>query len=629
MLMAGLLFLTLFFYSAIRFLFLVWNQALYHGVSAGDLGLSFVYGLRFDLSVIAILTLPSLILLSLGVLAGRDLRRPAAVVFGLLNLPFLILNLGEVEYVQFTGRRFTVQSFLIAAEVKGKFWATILEYVPLLSISTVLMLAYVGACWWWTRRCARVAPRFSRGPRLVMGFIGLILLVIAARGGLQKKPIGFAHAQVFANPALNQLTLNSSFSLIQSLRRAGLPREKFMPDDEMMALMNGSLPGESVVGPVRKSKPQNVVLLILESFTLDHLGRPHGDQGYTPFLDELSQRGLLMTNAFANARRSIEGIASLLGGVPALMSEPFISSQYASNTFYGWGTILGSYGYSSAFYHGGDNGTMYFDQFMKSAGIQRYYGANEYPNKADHDGTWGIWDEPFLLNMVREVGAQPAPFTAVAFTLTSHNPFKVPASAQGVYPKGTSEIHEVIGYTDGALRKFFAAAEKEPWYQDTLFIITADHTYKPVRPRYQNELGQYRVPLLFFHPGISQWPQIDTRKPVQHIDVIPSVLDFLGRDFASHNLMGRSVFRTGDRYVVFQSEGFYTLVSATHSLTMDGKGEVHLYALEDHLSAKPPEPPKEVQDPVVRSDLLKKLEATRQYFSQGLWDNKLYFPSGR
>lgn len=629
MLFAGLIFFTLLFYSAIRLLFLIWNQSLYQGLPGGDLFLTFIYGLRFDLSVIAILTIPALILMTLGLVAGRDVRRPAAFLFALLNVPFLILNLGEVEYVQFTGRRFNVQSFLIAAEVKGKFWATILEYIPLLSISTLLMLVYLVASWWWTRRCARVAPRFSRAPRFVMGFVALIVLVIAARGGLQKKPIGFAHAQVFANPVLNQLTLNSSFSLIQSLRRAGLPREKFMPDEEMLALMNGALPGESMIQALRPRKPQNVVVLILESFTLDHMGRPHGDKGYTPFLDEISQRGLLFTNAFANARRSIEGIASLLGGVPALMSEPFISSQYATNTFYGWGTILGSYGYSSAFYHGGDNGTMYFDQFMKSAGIQRYYGANEYPYKGDHDGTWGIWDEPFLLNMVKEIGTQQTPFTAVAFTLTSHNPFKVPAGAQGVYPKGTSEIHEVIGYTDGALRKFFEAAEKEPWYQDTLFIITADHTYKPVRPRYQNELGQYRVPLIFFHPAISKWPAIDTKAPVQHIDLIPSVLDFLGQDFASHNLMGRSVFRAGDRYVVFQSEGFYTLVEKTHRLTMDGKGDVHLYALEDHLSLKPPEPAKEVEDPQVRADLLKKLEATRQYFSQGLWDNKLYFPSGR
>ncbi|MFN7730030.1 MAG: LTA synthase family protein [Bdellovibrio sp.] len=629
MLLSGLFFFTLVLYSLIRGVFLIWNHALYQSVSSTDLFLSFVYGLRFDSSVIAMLSIPAFLLLALGLFAQKDVRRLSAWVFVSMQIPFLILNMGEVEWVQFTGRRFTVQSFSMAAQIEGKFWATILPYVPLLLVSTVLMALYLVACWWWTGRQGKKPARFSRGPKIAIGFVALIFLVITARGGLQKKPIGFAHAQVFASPVLNQLAQNSSFSLIHSLRRVGLPRENFMSQEQMMALMNGSLPGQTLIAPVRFEKPQNVVVVILESFTLDHLGLPHGDQGFTPFLDDLSKRGLLFTNAFANARRSIEGIGALLGGIPALMTEPFISSQYASNTFYGWGTILGSLGYSSAFYHGGDNGTMYFDQFMKSAGVQAYYGASEYPNKADHDGTWGIWDEPFLLNMAGRLREMPEPFAATVLTLTSHNPFKVPITARGVYPKGTNEIHEVIGYTDGALKKFFEAAAKEPWFDNTLFVITADHTYKPVRPRYQNELGQYRVPLLFFHPRVSKWPDVDTRAPVQHIDLIPSVLDFLGEDFAHTNLLGRSVFRSGERYVVLQSEGFYSLVTKSHRLTMDAQGEAHLYDLEDHLSPAAPEPPKELDQPEIRQSLLQKLKATRQYFSEGLWDNKLYFPAGR
>ena len=358
------------------------------------------------------------------------------------------------------------------------------------------------------------------------------------------------------------------------------------------------------------------------------MGQIHGDQGYTPFLDDLATRSLFFPNGFANARRSIEGIAAVLGGIPSLMEDPFISSAFATNTFYGLGTILQSAGYSTAFYHGGKNGTMYFDQFARSAGMKKYFGENEYPNKKDSDGTWGIWDEPFLSYMAEDLNSFKEPFLASVFTLSSHNPFEVPESFKGKFPKGTSEIHEVIGYSDEALRRFFEKASRQPWYSHTLFILTADHTFKPARPSYNNDLGHYRVPILFFHPSVAHWPLIDLQKPVQQIDILPSVLDFLKISPPALNLMGRSVFRSGPRYVVMSADGFYWLVTKDHLLTLDPQMKAVLSPLKNHLdlSQNQQEAPPE-ENPALRDELRLKLLATRQYFSEGLWDNRLYFPT--
>ena len=160
--------------------------------------------------------------------------------------------------------------------------------------------------------------------------------------------------------------------------------------------------------------------------------------------------------------------------------------------------------------------------------------------------------------------------------------------------------------------------------------MTADHTYKPVRPAYQNVLGDYRIPILFFHPKIAQWPQVDTEEPTQQIDLLPSILDFLGQTPKEENLMGRSVFRQGPRQVVLFSDGLYWMVTRDFFATMKNDGDTHVervelpYAVARDAARRP----RDLTD-AVREDLRLRLLATRQYFSEGLWDNALYFPVGR
>lgn len=629
MILIPLMAVTLAFYSGLRLLFLLWNRAQFAGLRADDVGFAFIAGLRFDLSAVATLALPALLLLGLGALLRRDWRRPAAVTFLLFQVPLLIVNLGDVEFVQFMGRRLTRASLAVVTELQGKVLATVVSSAGLFLISLVFTCVYVALIWRMSRPPATAPRRGSWKKQVGVGFLLALGTVVAARGGVQRKPIGFAHAQVFAVPALNQLTLNSSFTFLQSLKRAPLPREKFMSTEEMIARMNGTTPGESLLEGKRPAAPQNVVLIILESFGLELMGEIHGDGGYTPFLDGLAREGLFFPHAFANGRRSIEGIAALLGGIPALMTEPFISSPHATTNFEGWGTALAPKGYFTAFYHGGRNGTMYFDQFSRSAGIRLYYGANEYPDAGDHDGTWGIWDRPFFLNLVRDLKTRPEPFAVTVFSLSSHHPYRVPDSEKGRFPKGTNEIHEVIGYTDDALRGFFEAARREPWFERTLFIVTSDHIFKPERPGYRDDLGNYRVPLLFYHPAMRKWPAVDLKEPVQHIDVLPSVLDFLGMSPRQMNLMGRSVFRSGPRHVVLASDGFYWLVTRDHVLTEDPSGRASVKAVADHLRPPRSETARPIEDPELERELLSRLRATRQYFSEGLWDNRLYYPAGR
>ena len=618
--------LTLVFYSLERLQFLLWNWSYFQSQPLSEILLAFLQGLRFDLSAVAILAvIPFFSFWCWQMLDRSPLSRPKQRgllgLYLVFQLPTMVLNLADAEFINFLGRRYTFDALFFFREIPGKFWRLLSFYWKLNLINLCLLTGFCFLCLWWLPRVVP-ARNWNLKKTGAWGFAVLASLVIALRGGLQSKPIGFAHAQVFAQPMMNSLVLNSSFTFLQTIKRKSLPRENYFSSEEMLKWVRFGPNGPSLLEGHRPEKP-NIVLIILESFNLDYMGRPHGDQGYTPFLDELSKQSLFFPNGIANARRSIEGIGAIMGGIPALMNEPFVSSQYLTNYFLGVGTWLQRKNYHTSFFHGAQNTSMYFDQFMKSAGVQNYFGLNEYPDPSHSNSTWGIWDEPFLQWANQKISGFPQPFFTSIFTLSSHNPFDIPAEYTGKFPKGNLDIHESIGYADYSLRKFFESARQQPWFQNTIFILTADHTYKPGRPQYDNQLGTYQIPVLIYAPGFSL-PKVDEGQIVQQIDLLPTILDLVGLEEKEKNYLGSSVFVPGDRAAVTYSDGHYLLVTRSHFLTHSRGGDFKMYSMQDPFEKEALSEPAEK-----KTELENRLKALIQYFSKGMWDNKLYYPSGR
>lgn len=632
----SLVLVTLLFYFFARVEFLLWNWSLFKNKALLDILWSFIVGLRFDVAGILSVSAP-LILISFIPWPPSWNKAWAVftgIVFCFLQIPFLILNLVDVEFINFVGRRFSYDSLFIVNEVPGKFWGFVTGYwlLFLINISLVILFA------WSVRKVLQRTPQNifwkSAGSSaklwLTHGFlcfVAIAISVVGIRGGLQSKPINFVNANVFSAPLLNNLVLNSTFTFIKSYGAKSLKQEKYFSNKEdMLQHLNGSLSGSSLEGR-RPTKPQNIVIIILESFAQEYIG-PVGEQkSFTPFLDSLMEKSLVFKNAYANGRRSIEGVGAVMAGIPALMSEPFISSHFTANYFLGLGTLVSQKGYSTSFFHGGHNGTMYFDSFMQSAGVEKYFGAREYGNSADDDGVWGIWDEPFLQWMLQQMDHMPQPFMTSVFTLTSHQPYKVPPQYNGTFKEGPIEILKTISYTDYSLQKFFAEAEKKPWYKDTLFIITADHAALHYRPEFTNDVGSYHVPLIFFHPTY-QFPKVDTTVVAQQIDILPTILDFLGIPQNDSNYLGSSLFIPGDKVAVNFNDSRYMLFAKDYFMRWTpGQGEPQMFSMKD------PDGEKEIkstpEEEKRRKDLILKLKATIQYFNEGMWDNKLYYPALR
>ena len=219
-------------------------------------------------------------------------------------------------------------------------------------------------------------------------------MIIGARGGLQLRPINTLTAVKYLKPNKVALVTNSTFTLINSYSPDRIEEVNYFPQKQLSDIFTPKQIYHQTKLPTKK----NVIILILESFSAEYsLLLSGNDFGYTPFLDSLMLKSCYFTRAYSNCKKSMEALPAIISGIPALLENPYITSQYNSNMINSLPIVLEKYNYETFFFHGGINGTMGFDNFSKAAGIDNYIGQNEYVgNKADFDGSWGIYDEPYL-----------------------------------------------------------------------------------------------------------------------------------------------------------------------------------------------------------------------------------------
>jgi phosphoglycerol transferase MdoB-like AlkP superfamily enzyme len=146
----------------------------------------------------------------------------------------------------------------------------------------------------------------------------------------------------------------------------------------------------------------------------------------------------------------------------------------------------------------------------------------EYNNNADFDGSWGIFDVPFMQYFAKELNKKKEPFFTTFFSLSSHPPYVLPKDYEHNHNK--IDILETIQYSDYALQQFFKSIENEDWYKNTLFIVTADHTSGvSYNKKYKNRIGRYAIPLLLFK-GDGSLNGVNNNI-VQQIDIMPTLLE--------------------------------------------------------------------------------------------------------
>lgn len=485
----------------------------------------------------------------------RTIGKVAKWIFVVVNSICSVVNLMDAVYFQFTERRTTVTFFqefgnednlgrIFLIECAGHWYFVLLAAL----IAFGLWKLYADPLLTLTREQAPANTRRQtlKGYYIYKTAAMLILVplvVCGMRGGgftKSSRPISMSNANQFAStPAQAAAVLNTPFSLIRTISKGAVTIPEFFEDKEMMAHYYSPwhTPADSMA-----FSGKNVVILIVESFAEEFIGSRNRDldggtyRGYTEFIDSLLPHSTTFETTLCNGWVSIDAIPAILSSMPK-MSKSFVTSPYATDDIPGLAKLLSEKGYHTAFFHGADNSSMGFQGAAKSTGFKNYYGREEYETDpaggtaADFDGTWAIWDEEFLQFYCKKMSEMPEPFVTAVFTATSHHPFALPERYKKVYlDEGKHKLHKCIRYTDNALRQFFSTARQQPWYDNTIFVITADHaSSKTTHDVYTTDLGHFRVPIIMYDPS-GKLPSGTRHGIMQHIDIMPTLLGILGYD---------------------------------------------------------------------------------------------------
>lgn len=618
-------------YTITRFLFYVLNPSLFADMGAGYL-LSLMYrGLKFDASAIAYTNILVILMhiLPFRFRYNQVYQKVVSIIFYIVNTIGITLNMVDVVYYRYTMKRTTTGVF---QEFENENPTNFLSFIWDYWYITLIVIALVVLMVWIYRKI-----RVERGDMKLRNYIyyplALILMSIigyytvgAMRGGYTAgtRPITLSNAAEFVRkPEHRAIVLNTPFSIIRTIGKTRLERKEYFDTAELNTIFDAQQQSKADSTTLfNKFEGRNVVLIIWESFSKEWVGSLNKDiegyAGYTPFIDSLVNHSYVFTRGYANGRKSIDALPSIIAGIPS-SETPFVLSHYSGNKINSIASVLKKKQYNSAFFHGAPNGSMGFSAFMQQAGFDSYIGMTEYNNKKDFDGNWGIWDEPFLQYMAKEINNLKQPFISSVFTLSSHHPYKLPSEYENVFPKGDIPIHQGVGYSDNALRKFFATASKQDWFDNTLFVITADHAVDGHLKEYKTAAGAFSIPVIFYAPGLDFVGLNDTTV-VQQTDIMPTVLSMLGVE-DKFVAFGNNMFDPASPHFAYNFyNGAHQLVEGEWMLQYMNDSTIALYnVVEDRFMNNNVVG----KHPVVQQAMERRIKALIQQYNNRLIDNEL------
>jgi len=586
--------LAYLFYFIARILFYTYNHDILDVNSVTEFLQISYHGLVFDTTAILYVNGLFILLSTLPFFINTKPKYQKGLfyLYFISNLFFYAFNFVDLIYYKYNFSRLTLAAWDLVKNEESK--GGMLFRFLITYWHVFLLFIVVSILWVFLYQKVKVKHNLVENAKIkyvAKSIFGVLVIATLCIGGIRgdfkksTRPINLVDANRFVKKSQQaDLVLNSTFSFLRTLGVQTFKKTDFNLPEEVV---NANFQPIKLYNSNAPTTP-NIVLIITESMGREYIGAFNKNTkikdyvSYTPFIDSLATESLIFTNAYANGYKSIHGMSSILSGIPSF-KDAFTSSPYAKQKIGSMVSCLKSKGYDTSFFHGAPNGSMGFLGFGNILGFDHYYGMTEYGNDADFDGSWGIWDVPFMQFMNKTISKKKAPFFSTIFTVTSHEPYVVPAEFKNKLPKGTNPIHQPVGYTDYAFKKFFEAAKKQPWFENTIFIITADHCnlVNYHEEYYHKIMNRLAVPILFYSPKYKL--KGESNELAQHIDIFPTVMDIIGynKPFRS---WGRSLLakKQGIQpFVINYNTGMYNFAKGNYVCAFDGKVAVGFYSKED------------------------------------------------
>lgn len=553
----AILLISFALFALMRALLLLVQAGDFASLAPGEVLHAFVLGLRFDGAMIAMTVGVALLLWHApGPWSGRvwwDRSWGWLVYVLLLVQTFLMVT--DVLYFGTVHRHVGPEIATIGGDLASMAILGLRQYGWVLALYVVCAL--LGGYYWRKLLAGSPAPTSRRWPQWAGLALAFLMVVAVGRGGVSGKPVSVVDAFTSDDLTQGHLVLNGAFTISRAAFEPVPAPRVFMPMDVARervqhhlghGVMQDGAAGFSLTRQIRhapKAHHPNVVVLMLEGWSSVHIDAYRKLRGLppldlTPRFDQLAREGRLYSRFYANGQRSIEGAAAILAGLPPLPGLPLLGKGLEQNRMEMLGELALAQGYETIFLQSSDRRSLRFDSIARRAGFTRYLANEDIPEQHAQRkpaGVWGTWDHNTFQEAHRRFATMQQPFLGFVFTSTTHTPWLIPDARWEKFPpvgdkeKALNAIH----YADWALGELIDAARQSPYYKNTIFVLTADHTNEFVdEPKHVPHL--FHVPLLIVGPGVS--PGVDDRVGSQ-VDIGPTVVDLAGWT-ASFSGLGRS-----------------------------------------------------------------------------------------
>lgn len=367
--------------------------------------------------------------------------------------------------------------------------------------------------------------------------VWLALLVLAIRGGLGVMPINESAVYYSAHIFNNHAATNSAWHLVHSKMesRSTENHYRFMSDEAAKAPVDRLL-GRTVVDgggayaffETKDSTPLNLVFLIMESHTAQVVEALGGEKGVCPTLERLIGQGILFSNCYGSGYRTDQGIVSVLAGYPAQPDQSIVLLEDKAIKLNSVSKTLKAKGYSAAFLYGGELTFANLGTWLANQRFDKIFSEKDF-SSAEKTQRWGVDDKILLQRAVAEINQLPQPFFTTAMTLSLHPPYDVPYQSQWQSNSDREKFLNSAAFADHAIGAFFKSAEQQPWYNNTLFVLVADHgSSLPSGAGLDNPVSR-RTPLIIFgHPLAEKWKGKKIEQFCNHHDIPATVLAMMG-----------------------------------------------------------------------------------------------------
>lgn len=619
---AGLIALLIF--SVFRLWYIVWQ---FDRVSATG-GIEFILfqGFRFDLMTIAqFILLPAIMtpFFFLGEASGKIWNKFLRVYLSLLILFFLVMELTTTNFID----QYDARPNLLFVEYLSsprEVFSMLLKAYPYTFLSAALVLPICVFLSWQTFQVSEIHTLKFR-QALSLSIILFIVLGLCARSSINHRPANPSIVAFSTDLMANELALNSSYSLAYAIYETRRDKEGGftygqMPKKEMLSIVknNMSIDDKDFISgnipTLHKNKstyprkqPLNIVVILQESLGAEFVGSL-GGLPLTPNIDALAKESWWFENLYATGTRSVRGIEGVITGFTPTPSKAVVKLNKSQRNFFTFASALKQQGYNTSFIYGGEAHFDNMQRFFMNNGFESVIDQNDYINPI-FTGSWGVSDED-LFNKADSIFSQQhdKPFFSLVFSSSNHSPFEFPDGRIGLYDHDKATVNNAVKYADYALGQFFKKAKTSNYWDNTIFLVVADHNSRV--------FGANLVPIERFHiPGFilgKNVPQKQFLPVTSQIDLLPTVLSLAGVDYLSPaighdltkitdpNFLGRAMMQ-------YNTTQAYMEGDKVTLLEKDKKPKVYLYKNKQLIFSK------SKNDDLVRKALAHSLFGTYMY----------------